>query len=127
MNLEDRELLDLAAKASGVDLWWDGDSPKEVVQHWSGNPEDGGETRDYPWNPLADLDQAKNLRHRLCLSTGYDDRFFGPCAYATYPTGPDSCNSIMQSVAEAGGKRAALRRAIVRAAAEMGKAMQEKH
>lgn len=74
------------------------------------------------WNPLDCLQQAKRLRHVLKLSTGFDDRFFGPCAYATYPTGPDSCDSIMQSIEEAGGKRKALRLAMVRAAAEMARA-----
>lgn len=112
---EDRELLELAAKAAGyIELRFDPD----------GNPRArkpngvGGD-----WNPLDNLDDAKALRHTLNLSTGFDDRLFGLCAYATYPTGSDSCNSIMQPVDKARGKRAALRRAIVRAAAEIGRAM----
>lgn len=117
MSLTDRELLELAAKAAGLEF-------ESHTRSGNGCYLVGV---DHPWNPLQDLSQAKSLRHKLCLSTGYDDRFFGPCAYATYPTGPGSCNSIMQSVEEVGGKRAALRRAIVRAAAEIGKAMQEKH
>jgi hypothetical protein len=111
MSEEDRELLRLAAKAIGGSY-----DPFTCSISM-----DGGFNYSQ-WEPLTDLSDAKRLRHGLSLSTGYDDRFFGPCAYATYPTGADSCNSIMQSVAEAGGKRAALRRAIVRAAAEIGKA-----
>lgn len=110
--MEDRELLKMAAKAMGVDtVWTDIDG-----NLYSGEPEE-------LWNPLDDLDQAKRIRHKLHLSTGYDDRLFGPCAYATYPTGSDSCNSIMEKIHADSGKRSALRRAIVRAAAEIGKAM----
>lgn len=110
--MNDCELLKLAAKSIGGSY----DELSTSITF------DGGFNYEQ-WEPLTELSDAKNLRHRLCLSTGYDDRFFGPCAYATYPTGPDSCNSIMQSIEEAGGKRSALRRAIVRAAAEIGGAM----
>ena len=77
------------------------------------------------WDPIASKDQAKNLRHRLKLTSGFETRFtdLGHCAYCTYPTGPNSCNSVMQNVEEAGGKNAASRLALVRAAAEMGRAM----
>lgn len=100
----DYELLMLAARAVNQGVW---------------HPL----THSEPWNPLKSLRQAKQLRHALRLSTGFDDRWkpLGLCAYATYQTGEFSCNSIMQNVDEAGGKRAALRRAIVRAAAELGK------
>lgn len=110
--MSDVELLELAAKAIGGVY----DQLTECITF------DGGLNYEQ-WEPLSELPDAKSLRHRLKLTTGYDDRFFGLCAYATYPTGPDSCNSIMQSVEEAGGKRAALRLAIVRAAAEIGKTM----
>lgn len=114
MSTTDRELLELAAKAIGGVY----DALTRLITF------DGGFNYEQ-WEPLNELSQAKSIRHKLCLSTGYDDRFFGPCAYATYPTGPDSCDSIMQRVAEAGGRRKALRLAIVRAAAEIGKAMQK--
>lgn len=114
MSTTDRELLEFAAKAIGG-----------VYDALAGSITFDGGFNYEQWEPLSELSQAKGIRHKLCLSTGYDDRFFGPCAYATYPTGPDSCNSIMQPVAEAGGKRKALRRAIVRAAAEIGRSMQE--
>lgn len=106
--MSDKELLSLAAKAVNGGAW-------HPLTHSA------------PWNPLSSFSQAKELRHALCLSTGFDNRFseLGPCAYATYQTGPESCSSIMQNIEDAGGKRAALRRAIVRAAAEIGKQMTE--
>lgn len=115
MSMSDRELLQMAAKAFVGRL--DNDLKKYF--------EVGEDGLIKGWNPLHDLGHAKNLRHVLHMRTGFDDRLFGLCAYATYSTGPDSCNSIMQSVQEEGGKRAAKRRAIVRAAAEIGKSMQE--
>ena len=80
-------------------------------------------THSQKWQPLRNHKQAVALRHALRLTTGFDDRFseLGACMYATYPTGAHSCDSIMQNIDEAGGKRAALRRAIVRAAAEVQK------
>lgn len=110
--MSDLDLLRLAAKAAGGEY----DELTECITF------DGGLNYEQ-WEPLRDLSHALNLRHRLHLKTGFDDRFFGLCAYATYPTGSGSCNSIMQNVEESGGKRSALRRAIVRAAAEIGKVM----
>lgn len=103
--MNDRELLEMAARAVNGGLW----HPLTHAEHW---------------RPLQSHRQAIALRHYLKLTTGFDARFsaLGPCAYATYPTGPESCDSIMQNIEQAGGKKAALRRAIVRAAAEIGKA-----
>lgn len=115
MNATDKELLEMAARAAGfIELRYDPDGEPRARKK---NGVAG------PWNPLECLVAAKNLRHVLKMTTGFDDRFFGPCAYATYQTGQGSFDSIMQSIEEAGGKRKALRRAIVRAAAEIGKSM----
>lgn len=104
----DIELLTLAARAVNKGAW---------------HPLTHGKR----WNPLRDHDQAKQLRHALHLSTGFDDRFIslGPCAYATYSTGLHTCNSVMQNIEQAGSKKAALRRAIVRAAAAMAELASE--
>jgi hypothetical protein len=114
----DRELLELAAKATGYKLQEKGRKDGAFIVLTN---DDG----DYIWNPLRNHDQAKQLRHALCLTTGYVARFsqLGACAYATYPVGEFCWNSIMQNIEEAGGKKAALRRAITRAAAEIGKAI----
>jgi hypothetical protein len=120
----DRELLELAAKAAGIQLRWIQGPDDDECIHPIRRRADGMGEED--WSPLEDHDQAKNLRHLLKMTTGYDDRFtsFGACAYATYATGTDSFDSIMQNIEEAGGKKKALRRAIVRAAAAIGKGMQ---
>lgn len=103
MSAADKELLVLAARAVNKGLW-------HPLTHSA------------PWNPIRNHAQAKELRHALKLSTGFDPRWtdLGPCMYATYPVGEYGCNSIMQNIEEAGGKKAALRRAIVRAAAAIG-------
>lgn len=121
--MEDCELLELAAKAAGYELYDHTVSGDGLWLYGDGKSkaEDGRSI--FFWNPLNDIDQAKQLRHKLCFSTGYDSRLFGPCAYATYSTGKDSCNSMMVQISESTGKLSALRRAIVQAAAEVGKAM----
>lgn len=113
--MNDRELLEMAAKAAGVDLWWDAaDCPKELVQHWSGNPEDGGETRDYSWSPLTDDGDALRLVTALNLVVNVN----GPSVTA----GNDGSIECREWIAE-GDRNSGVRRAIVRAAAEIGKAM----
>lgn len=104
----DRELLELAAKAAGINLWWDGESPKELVHHWSGNPEDGGEERDYPWNPLTDDGDALRLAAKLGM-----DVCIRPSVAHVYADMPN------QDVVT----DACYRRAITRAAAEIGRSM----
>lgn len=109
--MEDRELLEMAAKACGVNLWWDGDRPKEVMRHWSGNPEDGGEERGYDWNPLDDDGDALRLAvkiNELRMFIYADEVSMG-------------CLGIVDKYI--GDPMPAVRRAIVRAAAEIGKSM----
>jgi len=116
--MSDRELLEMAARAAGINLLWDGDNPKEVVQHWSGNPEDGGETRDYGWNPLDDDGAALRLAVdlQLLMNIGTEATFAN-----------NKVNGEQDKWAREQHKDSdpltATRRAIVRAAAEIGKAM----
>lgn len=109
--MNDRELLNLAAKAAGLDIeWrqgWDGtESPKSVVS--------GG-----AWNPLMFDGDAFRLAVILEIefSSSYDA---GMNAYAGY-----SLDEDLKYIIEPKGSDpyAATRRAIVRAAAELGKAM----
>jgi hypothetical protein len=113
----DRELLELAAKAAGIGGRWDQFRKQYRLPL--------GMFLGDEWNPLQNHKQAIKLRHAAKLTTGYDDRFaeLGPCAYATYQVGEHGCNSVMQNIEQAGGKRAALRLAIVIAAAEVGRAL----
>jgi len=118
MSAQDRELLELAARAAGIDGEYFEDAAGCALL-----------VAGVAWNPIRFHHQAKALRHHLRLVTGYDARFIttamGNCAYATYSTGEYTCNSIMQNIEEAGGKRKALRLSITRAAAEIGRSLKE--
>jgi hypothetical protein len=104
--LTDRELLELAAKAAGVEYhidYIDG-CPKLVANNYGA-----------VWNPLSNDGTALRLAVKLCLHP------------APFPAGArvrfqnhilDTCE-----IEEHGDPYAATRRAIVRAAAEIGKAM----
>jgi hypothetical protein len=104
-QVTDRELLEMAAKAAGIELWHEDVFINGLTQKVSNN----GVLR---WNPLTDdgdaLRLAVKLRHfRIGLG-----ECIGRGAYshiAMLESGPDP--------------DAATRRAIVRAAAEIGKAM----
>ena len=107
--MSDRELLELAAKAAGIYYWIDADA---VVTH-SDTP---GSTRE--WNSLTNDGDALRLavKLRLVVDTGgvtpRNERIYvgGLEGYlADEPTGADI--------------DAATRRAITRAAAEIGKGM----
>lgn len=70
----------------------------------------------------AELEDESDDDHALLtLRIGFDDRFsaLGPVAYCTYPTGEESCNSIIQSVEKAGGWESAVRQAVAEAAGAM--------
>jgi len=57
--MTDRELLELAAKAAGIEsLWWTKDGNKLFQRN-------GGEQK--PWNPLTDDGDALRLAVKLCL------------------------------------------------------------
>lgn len=106
--MTDRELLALAAKAAGIEdpIWWE--VGKCFVAQSVGQ-----------WNPLTDDGHALRLAVELGieLSSSYDA---GENVYAGYAIADD-----MKYVIESKEKDpfAATRRAIVRAAAEIGEAM----
>lgn len=113
MNSGDRELLELAAKAYGIELDWFRGGPEQVLTKWDGMPES---TK--PWNPLTDDGDALRLAVKLGMLIDDIERGYmaghivataGPSMAAYEPRNPDPY--------------AATRRAIVRAAAEIGKAM----
>lgn len=100
--MTDRELLELAAKASG-----------ELTPSWYGNAAyfDGVLQR---WNPLTDDGDAFRLAAKLFMEV----RFLNGAAWAEPANG---CNGPFHEFE--GESHAAARRAIVRAAAEIGKGM----
>lgn len=113
--MTDRELLELAAKAAGKYGVWDGsvfvlDSP--------------GPTECSAWDPISDDGDALRLAVDLCITPefqkGKDSVFTG------YETIKSLRRTYHSPIIEKfnGDPYAATRRAIVRAAAEIGRAMQ---
>lgn len=113
---EMREMTELAAKAAGMQ-----------VEGWTGDHSKGmrlvGPDHEFIgfWNPRFNDADSMALAKKLQLRTGFDDRFkdLGPCAYCTYETGENSLDSIMVNIEEAGGRYAAHRLAVLKAAAEL--------
>ena len=111
--MTDRELLENAAKAADMDIAFDRPraTGKEPMD-W-----DTGE----PWNPLTDDGDALRLAVRLKFHVGINpgNKVFCTPTYSDKPTVFESC--------ERGGVQDPLdatRRAIVRAAAEIGRSME---
>jgi hypothetical protein len=110
----DRELLVLAARAAGMKLVYaPDDGPCRGCQFIDG--------KSAAWNPLADDGDALRLAVRLRIDfyEGDDD---GPAAYAGYFV-RGIARQRFATERHNSDKYAATRRAIVRAAAEIGKAM----
>ena len=101
--MTDRKLLELAAKAAGIEYGVIHDAPRLKC--------DAGWT---PWNPLTDDGDALRLAVKCGIDISFNDA--AQCVYAgesmePFNRNPDIC--------------AATRRAIVREAAEVGKAKGE--
>ena len=101
--MTDRKLLELAAKAAGYVLtpnWSHSDDPFCI----------GGE----PWNPLTDDGDAFRLATKLSLTVRHHTDEIGVL---------NMTGTVYEDVARVGDIYAATRRAIVRAAAEIGREM----
>jgi hypothetical protein len=110
--MTDRELLELAAKAAGYELVW-GDKYKlgddeidctDIPYIRSGQPDEG----DIHWNPLADDGDALRLAVKLNMLEEGSRPFVELMWRLATEVGSDDFEAI--------------RRAIVRAAAEIGRA-----
>ena len=119
----DRELLELAAKAAGVPLSWPYDPA--TYARFDGVPPRRTDTWEN-WSPLTDDGDALRLAVKLDLSSlmvfsypGSDKRreFWSP------NSGTDGGRSATTEADYTADPYAATRRAIVRAAAEIGKGM----
>ena len=104
--MTDRELLELAAKAAGIEIYESTDGTIQNRPVWVFKAGGGMGTMPYEerWNPLHDDSQALRLAVKL--------RLLGS---------EDSC--LVTAMYELGDPLAATRRAIVRAAAEIGRNM----
>lgn len=115
--MTDRELLEMAAKAAGLTLEQGPGSPPEkcLGACWD------GDTWDY-WNPLDDDGDALRLAVRLLLDViyGFDGDGNVVGVNANWDGAPAE---VIQEIFDQDGVKAT-RRAIVRAAAEIGRAME---
>lgn len=106
--MTDRELLELAAKASGLEIVsWVKGCPRINV----GFPTS--------WNPLADDGDAMRLSIVLDFMISFDFEAFGKVSVVSRRAGV-----FVTEGDRPDGRSYATRRAIVRAAAEIGRAMQ---
>lgn len=103
--MTDRELLERAAKAAGIELVWDWEFPNRVKR--SGNLA--------AWNPLEDDGDAFRLAVKLFITVSHDIGM--DTVIASFPNYPAAVESAAQDSC------AAARRAIVRVAAEIGSRM----
>jgi len=105
--MNDRELLELAAKAAGIEVRWN--------ENWSAFQRAtplqalGGER--HAWVPLDDDGDAFRLAVRLCMNIEVTERYVVACSVGNFHESANPDND------------AALRRAIVRAAAEIAVAV----
>jgi hypothetical protein len=107
--MTDRELLELAAKAAGIEIMF-----------WSGGRDIGAESpvvkpQGLDWNPLTDDGDALRLAVKLRICSG--PNLQGDLAVAFHDDSPSMTEPYEPD------PYAATRRAITRAAAEIGKAM----
>ena len=96
--MTDKELLELAAKAAGIDPKWDS-------LYWQ-------------WNPLTDDGDALRLAVKLRIKSRYNAALGQALAWTG---GKDDCEVVSNIGDSNGDECAATRCAIVRAAAELGK------
>ena len=102
--MNDKELLELAAKAAGI----------ELDKGWLVYLEDDGEA----FNPLVRDDHALRLAVKLNLSMDlFDDAIF-----VGYTPNCNDCDQVREELNN--DPYAATRRSIVRAAAEIGRGME---
>lgn len=102
--MTDREMLELAAKAAGIYYWIDGDA---IITHGE------APVSSIEWNPLHDDGDALRLAVMLDISLNL-------CSPAKSVMTSDGFNGVLR---EEGSGIQSVRRAVVRAAAEIGKAM----
>jgi hypothetical protein len=100
--MTDRELLEAAAKAAGIEFGWIHDTPRiRAEMGWT------------PWNPITDSGDAFELAVKLELQLDLRHSFHTVRVYG----------AAEGRIDESGDPLAATRRAIVRAAAEIGRNM----
>lgn len=116
--MNDRELLELAAKASGRDGDWVDFAGMDVRVGYQGGLLCGDDDSGYYWNPLRDDGDALRLAVKLHI-----DPHWSHLGYATALHMPLRAAPTVRVEEYGSDPCAATRRAIVRAAAEIGRMM----
>ncbi|HEJ1456490.1 TPA: hypothetical protein SLU67_002757 [Pseudomonas aeruginosa] len=119
--MNDRELLELAARAAGIKArWFRVNQWRQVGGHkmQTGQEDVFGTHHSKPWNPLTDDGDALRLAVKLRLDITFYNGFQ---EVAAEPSNGDGMNPSQEVFTE--DPYAATRRAITRAAAEIGKSM----
>lgn len=113
----DRELLELAAKAAGIEITWEhGQDYPERIEKFRGHLENYE-----PWDPLTDDGDALRLAVKLNISINRPVEGDSVPHWGTYAD--DHTQKIQVKERDNGNPEAATRRAIVLAAAEVGDSM----
>lgn len=118
-EMTDRELLELAARAAGIELTWENGRPQYVEMFRGHLP------NYYDWNALTDDGDALRLAVKLGLAIHHDDSAAVRVGWATnqhVPFTRDGCGPWYWKEwlrDNDGDPCAATRRAITRAAAEI--------
>ena len=107
----ERELLEMAAKAAGIPVEWDGDGFVRPVPF-------KGFTNYEPWNPLTDDGDALRLAVKLHISPSWSP------SKNSVKAAINNNPFLVFGVDATGDDCADIRRIIVRAAAAIGEAMQ---
>ena len=103
--MTDRELLEAAAKAAGIDLTWDDHGNPGYWSDWKGLPQWT------PWNPREDNGDALRLAVKLRMAMDIEEYYVDAFVHVWQVNEREEIN---------GDPYAATRRAIVRAAAAIG-------
>lgn len=103
--MTDRELLELSAKAAGIRLEWDGDPRNWHAMYYEGKTY-------HSWEPLDDDGQALRLAAICFINLEFAREY-------VIASGPQGDASVTYNP----GRSEAARRAIVEAAAKIGKAL----
>ena len=122
--MDDRELLELAAKAAGIKARW------FKVKKWRhyptsrilcGHDDVFGTHHSKPWNPLEDDGDALRLAVKLCMNCDFLGAMTG--VIFINPSDEDKDGHLQEGPHKGVSDLQSARRAIVRAAAEIGRAM----
>ncbi|WP_454695721.1 hypothetical protein [Achromobacter aegrifaciens] len=115
--MTDRKLLELAAKAAGIEVWPGAGAQALMLFTRPDKSDPSGKVTGVAWNPLTDDGDALRLAVKLemqeCIGVRRIDAVI---------VGDEDGQVFRGTEAKAGDICAATRRAIVRAAAEIGKA-----